>query len=147
MTSVIDIVLALTAIGLILAALALLQFLLVAVRNRWIARWPCPRCGQKLGATAVSESGDYYERRYGAGVRVLDGPRRYRGARVVKCRACQAEWVFGELGGFVEAFEATEAKGGCERESRIYGAGACLCAGLATWLFVNSRWPVVAWVL
>ena len=62
----------------------------------------CPHCSQKFGATAASTSSDYYERRYGAGVRVFDGPRRYRGARVVKCQACQAESVFGELGGFVE---------------------------------------------
>jgi hypothetical protein len=82
-------------------------------------------------------------------VRVLDGPRRYRGARVVKCQACQAESVFGELGGFVEPFGVTEATDTWGRESEwwVYGVGGCLYGGLAAWLFVNARWPVLAWLL
>ena len=137
------------AIGLVITALALPQLTLVALRSWRVARRPCPHCRRKFGATAASISSDYYERRYGAGVRVFDGPRRYRGARVVTCQACQAESVFGELSGFVEPFEVTEAAnaGGRESEWWVYGVGGCLYGGLAAWLFVNSSWPVMAWLL
>lgn len=94
-------------IGLAPATLILLWLLLVAVRNGRIARSPCPLCGRKLGA-AASGSIDYYKRRYGAGVVVFDGPSQYRHARVVKCLRCQTEFVFSEIGGFVERFRETE---------------------------------------
>jgi hypothetical protein len=64
----------------------------------------CHQCGQRFGRSAVLVAADFYERAYGQGARVMDGPRRYRGAKVVRCPNCGVEEVLGAFGGFVEHF-------------------------------------------
>jgi hypothetical protein len=89
----------------LIAAMGLAFWLgFVLLPNARIARRACPRCRRRFGRSAVAAGMPYYERVGGPGVRVMDGPRRYLGARVIACQGCACEFVFGELGGFVEPF-------------------------------------------
>ena len=65
----------------------------------------CPHCRARFGRTPISSAIPYYERLHGHGMKVMGGPRRYLGARVIKCKGCTKEFVFGQLGNFVEEFQ------------------------------------------
>jgi hypothetical protein len=91
--------------GQLLAAFLALRVVFVILPRWRVARSSCPGCGLPLGREAARASVPFYERALGPGTLVMDGPRRYMGARVVRCGGCGAEFVFGELGGLVEPFQ------------------------------------------
>src|SRR3954447_19681759 len=71
------------ALAITLVFLLTCWVLFVVLPNLRAARRLCPGCGHRFGNKAVSVGVPYYERLYGKGVRVMDGPRRYLAARVV----------------------------------------------------------------
>jgi hypothetical protein len=97
-----------TAAGLVVVFFFLCRFVFVMIPNWRIARLSCNRCGKPFGRTKSDAAMPYYERLHGPGTVVFDGPRRYLGSRVVKCGHCQSEYVFSEMGAFVEPFVAEE---------------------------------------
>jgi hypothetical protein len=97
------------AVAVVAGTFLLLWLVFGVLPDRRIALRPCPRCKAPFGA-AVAAAVPYYERLCGRGTRVFGGPRRYLGARVVRCAGCQAEYVFGELGGLVEPFDPCRAQ-------------------------------------
>jgi hypothetical protein len=96
------------AAGLVVVIFCVFRFIFGVIPNWRIARRTCNRCGKKFGRTISGAATPYYERLYGAGTAMLDGPRRYMGARVVRCGHCQAEYVFSEMGALVEPFVAED---------------------------------------
>ena len=88
---------------LVTGLIALFRLLWELFRLR-VAFARCHQCGQRFGRAAALVAVNFWERVYGQGVRVLDGPRSLNGAKVVRCPTCGAEDVFGELGGFVKNF-------------------------------------------
>jgi hypothetical protein len=94
------------ASGLVILFLLCFWSLFEFLPKRRMAHFRCPCCRIPFGRPAFFARIPFNERLYGPGVKVNDGPRRYLGASVVKCRQCEGEFVFSELGGLVEPFVA-----------------------------------------
>src|SRR5262245_43420439 len=93
-----------TIVALALAYLLVCWVVFVALPPLRIARQHCPRCGIRFGHAVARARLGYSERLYGPGTTVRGGPRRYRGATVVACENCSAEFVCSCLGGLIETF-------------------------------------------
>jgi hypothetical protein len=94
----------LIAVGVIVGAYALVPFVFNLLQRWRVARRPCPRCGTYFGQRAASAAPPFWKRLSGVDLVVFETPRKYNGTFVMKCNSCGGEFIFGELGGFVEEF-------------------------------------------
>lgn len=110
-----------TAIAMMLVVMLGLTFVFVfgALPKFRIARRKCSCCGQRFGRASVTTEIPYYERVYGVGMKVMGGPRRYLGARVIACVNCRAEFVFSSLGGYVEPLSGEDLRIARDRMKEI----------------------------
>lgn len=92
-------------LALVLFLLLSFRLLFVTLPGLWVSARRCPRCRHRFGTKAVFAAIPYSERLGGTGMRVMGGPRRYRGASVTTCSGCGSEFVFGEFGNLVEPFQ------------------------------------------
>jgi hypothetical protein len=80
-------------------------FDLVYVCN--VTKQRCKQCDKHFSVEAARIAPEFYQARFHPRVVVFDGPRRYKGSRVVRCEHCGTEMVVSELGRFVEEYNNT----------------------------------------
>lgn len=91
----------------VVGVFAIISKLLNMVYIRTVTKQCCKNCNRHFSDEAARCAPNFYQRRFGPGIVVFDGPRSYKGARVVCCEHCGAEMVVSELGRFVEEYNHT----------------------------------------
>jgi len=91
----------------LVGALAIVAKLFDKVYFWNVTKQRCKHCDKQFSVEAARIAPEFYHRRFYPRVVVFDGPRRYKGSRVVRCETCGTETVVSELGRFVEEYNHT----------------------------------------